>query len=120
MDRRTASKMINLKKSSPDLHHSATMPYYAIVHVCNPMIIDAGLKKDFGRDLCFYGGLDLQEILCKGTPQQVADEARRLIDCLGQDGGYIFGPGHTYIQIDAPLANIMAMYATAAHYHPWS
>ena len=115
-----------------------------LLHVCGavrpllPMIIEAGvdmlepiqiratgmdpagLKKDFGRHLCFYGGLDLQEILCKGTPQQVADEARRLIDCLGQDGGYIFGPGHTYIQIDAPLANIMAMYETAAHYHPWS
>jgi len=115
-----------------------------LLHVCGavrpllPMIIEAGvdmleplqtraagmdpagLKKDFGRHLCFYGGLDLQAILCKGTPQQVADEARRLIDCLGQDGGYIFGPGHTYIQVDAPLANIMAMYATAAHYHPWS
>ena len=115
-----------------------------LLHVCGavrpllPMIIEAGvdmlepiqiratgmdpagLKKDFGRHLCFYGGLDLQEILCKGTPQQVADEARRLIDCLGQDGGYIFGPGHTYIQVDAPLANIMAMYATAADYRPWS
>jgi uroporphyrinogen decarboxylase len=115
-----------------------------LLHVCGavrpllPMIIDAGvdmlepiqiraagmdpagLKKDFGRHLCFYGGLDLQEILCKGTPRQVADEARRLIDCLGQGGGYIFGPGHTYIQTDAPLANIMAMYETAAQYHPWS
>ena len=115
-----------------------------LLHVCGavrpllPMIIDAGvdmlepiqiraagmepagLKKDFGRHLCFYGGLDLQEILCKGTPRQVADEARRLIDCLGRDGGYIFGPGHTYIQVDAPLANIMAMYEPAAHYHPWS
>lgn len=78
----------------------------------------AGLKRDFGRDICFYGGFDLQEVLCKATPAQVADEARRLIDILGEDGGYVFGPGHTYIQVDAPLENIMAMYDTAQGYVP--
>lgn len=74
----------------------------------------AGLKRDFGRHLCFYGGVDLQQILCKGTPRQVSDEVRRLIDLLGRGGGYIIGPGHTYIQIDAPIPNILAMYETAA------
>jgi uroporphyrinogen decarboxylase len=73
----------------------------------------AGLKRDFGKDLCFYGGVDLQHILCRGTPPQVADEVRRLIDILGEGGGYILGPGHTYIQIDAPIENIMTMYDTA-------
>ncbi len=109
-----------------------------LLHVCGavrpllPMIIDAGvdmlepiqtrargmdpegLKKDFGKDLCFYGGVDLQQILCKGTTQEVSDEVKRLIDVLGRDGGYVLGPGHTYIQIDAPLENIMAMYDTAS------
>jgi uroporphyrinogen decarboxylase len=111
-----------------------------LLHCCGavrpllPMIIDAGvdmlepiqiraegmdpcgLKRDFGKDLCFYGGIDLQQILRKGTSQQVADEAKRLIDILGENGGYIIGPGHTYIQIDAPLENIMAMYETACAY----
>ena len=115
-----------------------------LLHVCGavrpllPMIIDCGvdmlepiqtraagmepegLKRDFGKDLCFYGGMDLQQVLCKGTPQEVADEARHLIDVLGKDGGYIIGPGHTYIQIDAPVENILAMYDTAANYAPWS
>jgi uroporphyrinogen decarboxylase len=77
-----------------------------------------GLKKDFGNHICFYGGVDLQEVLCKGTPQRVADEVRRLIDILGKDGGYILGPGHTYIQIDAPIENIMTMYETAFNYRP--
>ncbi len=108
-----------------------------LLHVCGavrpliPMIIEAGvdalepiqtravgmdpaeLKREFGADLCFYGGMDLQQILCKGTVQQVKDEARRLIDILGKGGGYIFGPGHTYIQLDAPLENVLAMYETA-------
>jgi uroporphyrinogen decarboxylase len=76
----------------------------------------AGLKRDFGCDLCFYGGVDLQQLLCRGTPEQVADEVKRLIDILGEDGGYILGPGHTYIQVDAPLENILAMYETAFSY----
>jgi uroporphyrinogen decarboxylase len=111
-----------------------------LLHVCGavrpllPMIVDAGvdmlepiqiraegmdpagLKKDFGARICFYGGVDLQQVLCRATPQGVADEVKRLIDILGRDGGYILGPGHTYIQADAPLANILAMYETAAAY----
>jgi uroporphyrinogen decarboxylase len=72
-----------------------------------------GLKSDFGNDLCFYGGLDLQQTLCKGSPSDVAAEVRRLIDILGNNGGYVFGPGHTYIQVDAPIENILTMYETA-------
>ena len=111
-----------------------------LLHVCGavrpllPMIIDCGvdmlepiqiraegmepiaLKRDFGKHLCFYGGVDLQQVLCRGTPQVVADEVKRLIDILGKDGGYIIGPGHTYIQVDAPVENIMAMYETAFNY----
>lgn len=111
-----------------------------LLHCCGavrpllPMIIDAGvdmlepiqiraegmdpegLKKDFGKYLCFYGGVDLQQILCNGTRQQVSEEVKRLIDILGKDGGYIIGPGHTYIQIDAPLINIITMYETAVTY----
>jgi len=111
-----------------------------LLHVCGavrpllPMIIEAGvdmlepiqvraegmepegLKRDFGKDLCFYGGVDLQDVLCHGTPQTVSDEVKRLIHVLGDGGGYILGPGHTYIQIDAPIENIMAMYETAYEY----
>lgn len=111
-----------------------------MLHVCGavrpllPMIIDAGvdmiepiqiraegmepggLKRDFGKDICFYGGLDLQNVLCCGTPQSVANETKRLIDILGEGGGYVFGPGHTYIQVDAPIENILSMYKTAYEY----
>ena len=79
----------------------------------------AGLKRDFGKDLCFYGGMDLQQML-PGPRDGVADEVRRLIDILGEGGGYILGPGHTYIQVDAPLENILTMYDTAQAYRPWT
>lgn len=48
----------------------------------------------------------------------VEAHAKGLIDILGKDGGYVFGPSHTYIQIDAPLENILAMYETASFYKP--
>jgi uroporphyrinogen decarboxylase len=73
----------------------------------------AGLKRDFGKDICFYGGVDIQQILCKGTPVEVSDEVKRLIDIMDRDGGYIIGPGHTYIQSDTSIENIFSMYDTA-------
>lgn len=121
-----------------DLTHKHNKKF--LLHVCGavrpllPMIIEAGvdmleplqiraegmepagLKKDFGKEICFYGGVDLQQILCKGTPQQVSEEVKRLIDILNVDGGFILGPGHTYIQADTPLENIIAMYDTAFSY----
>ena len=78
------------------------------------------LKREFGRDLCFYGGVDLIDVLSHGTPEEVANTVHRLIDTLGKDGGYILGPAHTYIQIDAPVENILAMYSTATGYYPWT
>ena len=112
-----------------------------LLHCCGsvrallPMIIEAGvdvveplqiraegmepaaLKRDFGRDICFYGGIDLQQVM-PGPRQGVIDEVRRMIDIMGVDGGYILGPGHTYLQVDTPLENIEAMYETAATYRP--
>ncbi|MEI6846381.1 MAG: uroporphyrinogen decarboxylase family protein, partial [Candidatus Firestonebacteria bacterium] len=79
----------------------------------------AGLKRDFGKDICFYGGVDLQKVLSTYSPEKVAEEVKKLIDILGKDGGYIVGPGHTYIQPDAPLENILSMYKTANEYRPY-
>ncbi len=73
----------------------------------------AGLKREFGKDLTFYGSVDLVQTLNKGSVAEVNDEVRRNIEILGPDGGFILGPGHTYIQIDAPLENILAMYESA-------
>ncbi len=72
-----------------------------------------GLKRDFGDRLAFYGSIDLQDVLCKGRPDTVRDEVRKNMRVLGDGGGFIVGPGHTYIQPDAPLENILAMYETA-------
>lgn len=68
------------------------------------------LKKEYGRDLIFFGGIDITEILNHGTPEDVRRETRRLIDILGYDGRYIVAPSHDLMMEEIPPQNIAAMY----------
>ena len=68
------------------------------------------LKAEFGARLCFHGGIDMQHLLPRGTPDQVRAEARRYCETLGRDGGYILGPAHLF-QPDVPPENILAVYS---------
>lgn len=72
-----------------------------------------GLKRDFGEQIAFYGSIDLIQVLSRGTPAEVRAEVLKNFRALGPRGGFILGPGHTYIQPDTPLDNILAMYRTA-------
>jgi len=75
-----------------------------------------GLKRDFGKDLCFHGGVDNQRILPFGTPKEVRAEVRHCIDALASDKtGYILAPCHN-IQPITPVENIIAMYDEAWKY----
>lgn len=69
----------------------------------------AGLKKDFGKDICFHGAIDTQWLLPGATTEKVADETRFYMDILGKDGGYIVGSSQD-LQIDIPMENVEAMY----------
>jgi uroporphyrinogen decarboxylase len=68
------------------------------------------LKADFGERLCFHGGIDMQQLLPRATPEQVATEVRRYCDVLGAGGGYILAPAHLF-QPDVPPENVLAVYA---------
>jgi len=70
------------------------------------------LKNTYGRDLVFFGGIDLQELLSKGTTEQIGMEVDRLKRILGEDGGYIIAPAHN-IQDDTPVENILAFFESA-------
>ncbi len=56
--------------------------------------------------LAFRGGLSTQRTLPHGTPDEVRDETRRLLE-LGREGGYVFAPAHA-VGGDVPLENILA------------
>ena len=80
-----------------------------ILHPIQPEAMDVfWLKQQFGARLTFCGGLRTQDLLPRGTPQQVRDEVKRLKDVMGENGGYILEPGIT-LQADVPLANLLAM-----------
>ncbi|MCP3920228.1 MAG: uroporphyrinogen decarboxylase [bacterium] len=67
-----------------------------------------GLKRDFGAQISFHGGVDLQEVLPFGTPADVMAEVRRYIRALAPGGGYIVAPAHN-VQSDVPPANLVAI-----------
>jgi uroporphyrinogen decarboxylase len=67
------------------------------------------LKKEFGKDLVFFGGIDVQDLLPNGTPEMIRDEVRRRMEILGKDGGYIVAPAHN-IQPDTPVENVSALF----------
>ncbi len=76
----------------------------------------AELKASFGDQLCFHGGIDNQQTLPFGTPDDVRAEVARMIATLGSDRtGYILAPCHN-IQPNTPVENVLAMYGAAREY----
>ena len=74
-----------------------------------PEVMDVfEIKKRYGGRLCFYGGISIQRTLPYGTVNQVKSEVRKLMDIVGENGGYIASPSHD-IPADAKPENIAAM-----------
>jgi len=73
----------------------------------------ARLKREFGKDIVFWGGgIDTQRTLPFGTPEEVEDEVKRRIDELGPGGAFVFATVHN-IRSFVPPANIVAAFDTA-------
>ena len=69
------------------------------------------LKKEFGRDITFWGGgIDTSEVLVKGTPADVRDDVMRRCEILSKDGGFVFAPEHNILP-EVPPGNIIAAYS---------
>ena len=93
------------------------------VDVLNPVQVTAKdmqperLKAEFGDRIAFWGGINSQETLPLGTPQEVRAETRRIIDILGKGGGYVLNSVHN-IQPGVPPENIVAMFDEGKTYRP--
>ena len=53
------------------------------------------LKREFGKDLSFWGGVGAQSVLARTTPQQVIEGVCRTLASMSPGGGYIAAPCHT-------------------------
>ncbi len=85
------------------------------IDILNPIQTSAGrmsnlaaLKERYGRDIVFCGGIDTHRVLPFGTPQEVREEVRRVINLLGPGGGYMLASVHTLMN-DVSAENILAM-----------
>ncbi len=103
------------------IHHSCGAIYEII-----PDLIDAGvdvihpiqalakgmnpdrLKADFGDKVSFCGGVDAQNLLVNGSPEEVSDKVDELKSLFPT--GLIISPSHEAILPDIPPANIEALF----------
>ncbi|HZO99822.1 MAG TPA: uroporphyrinogen decarboxylase family protein [Terriglobia bacterium] len=81
---------------------------------CNcPGMDPLELKKEFGKQIAFMGGVDTQGLLPSGSTADVRRATARLIEGMTSDGGgYILAASHT-IPPETPDENIFAMYQEA-------
>ena len=129
---RFANLWSHIKKRLPGI--KIFMHTCGSVRVLLPDLIDAGLdiynpvqftaanmdlkelKKDFGKDLVFWGGgVNTQSTLKTGSPEQVSDEVKKIIDIMAPGGGFVFTTVHN-IQEDVPPENFWAMWDTLMEY----
>ena len=67
------------------------------------------LKKNYGKDICFHGGIDVQELLPLKTPKEIRRYMSWVLELFATGGGLILGPSHS-ITNDTPLENILSVY----------
>ncbi len=67
------------------------------------------LKKKYGSRIVFWGGgVDTQNVLPFGTPQQVREDVLRKCEVFSKDGGFVFNSIHN-VQAMTPVENVAAM-----------
>lgn len=116
--------------SAPFLHHSCGNVYKLLpqlkacgVDILNPIqptgpaMQPERLKKDFGNQFVFHGGLDTQSVLPNGTKESVTQAVNALLDAMQPGGGYIFAAAHN-LQADVPPENIITMFRAARAWKP--
>lgn len=81
-----------------------------ILEPCQPVMDLAYLKKEYGTDLIFFGGINTQ-VLPFISPEETRELARNTIRTLGKGGGHIIAPSQE-IMNDVPIANIKALVET--------
>ena len=110
------------------LLHACGSVYWAVpdlieagIDALNPVQVNAAdmdparLKREFGRDISFWGGGCDTILLQQGSPAAVEREVERRIAELAPGGGFVFGSIHN-IAAGVPPENVVAMFRAAQKY----
>lgn len=109
--------------------HSCGAVYPLIPHfieagfdIVNPVQCSAAgmdprvLKNEFGSDVVFWGGgIDTQQTLPFGTPEQIDRQVQERIEIFGMGGGFVFNTIHN-VQARIPAKNLVALYEAVQKY----
>jgi uroporphyrinogen decarboxylase len=89
----------------------------SVLNPVQPQAMDVHkLVREFGGKVCFNGGVDVQGMMIHGSPEDVKNEVRMLVDLFGRfNGGYIGGTSHS-IMPETPLDNVIALYEAFEEY----
>lgn len=126
---RMAELFQELKSINPDLkiaYHSDGNIYSIIdelveigLDILNPVqpkcMDPYYLKKRYGKNLSFWGTIDIQETLPFGTQEEIENEVKKRIKNIGPGGGFIICPTHN-VQIDTSLKNFFAFWNAIEKY----
>lgn len=66
------------------------------------------LKKEYGKDIVFFGDRGSQSTIPCGTPEEVIREAEKALEYMWKGGNYILGPAGS-IPTEAPIENVAAL-----------
>jgi len=82
--------------------------------ILNPVQLSAkgmdgkALKREYGKDITFWGGgIDTQNTLPFGTPEEVREQVLQRCEIFAEDGGYVFNAIHN-VQAKTPIKNVIA------------
>ncbi|GIK39930.1 MAG: methyltransferase [Chloroflexota bacterium] len=80
---------------------------------CSAALMDPReLKARFGKRVVFWGGgVDTQQTLPNGSPDDVRKEVLERLKIFGPGGGFVFNTIHN-VQPKSPIENVLAMYET--------
>ena len=95
----------------PDLIEIGLDILYPLQPLATSMDINF-LQKEFGRDLAFYGAIDVQDFMPHASEIQIEKEVSRIAQMFGAHGGYILSTSHV-IMDDVPEDNVLTLYNAA-------
>jgi uroporphyrinogen decarboxylase len=89
------------------------------IDALNPVQVSAGgmddtaaLKRTWGQEITFWGGIDTHFVLPRGNEADVRAEVHQRLDDLAREGGYVLAAVHD-IQAEVPPENVRTMFEAA-------
>lgn len=105
----------SIRSLLPDLIEAGFEVINPVQTTCRGMEAE-GLKRDFGKDICFWGGgCDTRTVLNRGTPEEVREHVTRRLEVLMPGGGFVFNTVHNILP-EVPPQNIVAMMEAVAEF----